>query len=275
MRLLLAAVTALLLAHSPALADNFQGRTLILTDGRSSADPAPLIIVLHGFTATAKSMQRKTRFDALARRDGAIVAYPSGRLTRWNDGAITRDGVDDVAYISALIAALVGDGRADPRRVFIAGHSNGGGMALRIACDRPDLIAGISVVSMNAARMMPCAGAIPLPAFFMHGMRDPVVPAEGSAPKGRHGGYLSMAQTLARWAKRNHCAPHPDTSRPQQSTQTIYAKYRGCAARLYHLIIADHGHEWPGAGRRAPLIQGPATTQIDATDISWQFFMSF
>lgn len=274
MRSLLAAVCALLLALTPALAEQFQGRALILTDGRSNAQPAPLIIVLHGFTGTAKAMQRKTDFDTLARRDGSVVAYPNGQARRWNDGAIAREGPDDVAYLSALIAALIADGRADPRRVFITGHSNGGGMALRMACARPDLIAGISVVAMNAARTQPCPSAKPVPAFFIHGMQDPIVRAAGSAPTGRHGGYLSGAATLDIWSKRNRCTGQAITLRPQPPSSTTYTKYRGCAARLFHLDIADHGHEWPGAGPRARAIQGPATTQVDAADVSWQFFMS-
>lgn len=274
MRIMLAAAAVLLLAVCPVRADTFQTRDLILVDGRSTAEPAPLVIVLHGFTGTPGSMQRKTRFDTLARRDGAVVVYPSGVLRRWNDGAVQRDGPDDVAYLSALISTLVAQGRADPARVFIAGHSNGGGMALRMACARPDLIAGISVVSMNAARTVPCAGAAPLPAFFIHGIQDPVVPATGSAPRGRHGGYLSASATLEKWAARNRCTRTPEVDRPQPPSQTTYTKYRGCAARLYHLNIAGHGHEWPGAGARATVIQGPATTTIDATDISWQFFNS-
>ncbi|WP_298862745.1 hypothetical protein [uncultured Sulfitobacter sp.] len=64
MRILLAAVIALLPVFTlPANA----GAALILTDGRGDVAPAPLIVVLHGFTGSGPAMQRKTGFDALAR----------------------------------------------------------------------------------------------------------------------------------------------------------------------------------------------------------------
>ena len=82
MHILLAAVIARLPVFAlPARAE----APLILTDGRSDSAPAPLIIVLHGFTGSGRAMQRKTGFDALARAHGFSVAYPSGPHRRWDD----------------------------------------------------------------------------------------------------------------------------------------------------------------------------------------------
>src|SRR5205809_248041 len=46
--------------------------------------PMPLVILLHGSTETAKIAQRRSGFDAVARREHFAVAYPNGIGRRWN-----------------------------------------------------------------------------------------------------------------------------------------------------------------------------------------------
>ena len=255
-----------------AAADSFQGRAVIVTDGRKDAGPAPLVLVLHGFLGSGAAMQRKTRFDALARRDGFVVAYPDGTARRWN---LRAQGVDDVAYLTALIDALVADGRADPARIYLAGHSNGGAMALRMACAQPALLRGIAVVAMNAPTVPDCTDAPPLAALFIHGTHDPVVPAAG-LPSGRgHGALASVTDTLARWSVRNRCTG-PVQSRVfdqiagPETAEII--RYTGCKAPLSHIRLNGQGHEWPGAGPRARWFQGPASFELDAAAAAWRFF---
>lgn len=268
---------ALLLAWAGAAgAETDQRRNVILTDGRTSGAPAPLVLALHGFTGTGASLQRKTIFDTLALRDGFIVAYPSGQRRRWNDGARTDGTADDQGHLTALIDNLVATGRADPKRIFIVGYSNGGSMALHMACARPDLIAGIVMVAMTAPRAAPCANGTPVPAFFIHGMKDRIVPPAGQPPRGSFGGSLSLSQTLALWAKRNRCTKSPDTAPLTPQSKSTYDTYRGCAAPLYAVRLADNGHRWPGSRRSPLLLKSPNSTtalrRFDAADISWRFF---
>ncbi len=263
----------LLLAGGAAQAERFAERPLILTDGRSDGTPAPLVVVLHGFTATGAGIRRRSGFDAVAAREGILVAYPGGIARRWNAG--TGDGPDDVAYLTALIDALVAQGRADPAQIYLAGHSNGGAMALRMACARPDLLTGIAVVAMTAPRDGMCADAPPLPALFIHGNVDPIVPPEGLPASRGHGGFLSVTKTLGLWATRNRCtgtrAPRVFDQIAGPQTARITA-YTGCAAALRSVTLTGHGHEWPGAGPRARLIQGPASQELDAAPEIWRFF---
>ena len=43
------------------------------------------------------------------------------------------------------MADLVRRGVADPNRIYLSGISNGGVMALRLACDTPELFAAVGV----------------------------------------------------------------------------------------------------------------------------------
>ena len=266
----------LTLMASAAAAETFMGRTVLVTDGRfDRAGPAPLIVALHPFLGTPQSMREKTKFDALARSDGFLVAYPKGSRRKWNDGRNPDGRVDDVAFLTALIASLVADGRADPRRVFLAGHSNGGGMAMRMACDRPNLIAGIAVAATKIPTNYQCPKGRPVPAIFFHGTLDPIAPPQGRPDDHRLGGALSAEATLAAWSARNGCQGSElsqtiDTQDDGASAQII--RYANCQAPLVNVSIDGHGHAWPGAGARLPRLLGPATQEVDAAVLAWRFF---
>ncbi|MEM7525756.1 MAG: PHB depolymerase family esterase, partial [Pseudomonadota bacterium] len=230
---------------------------------------------LHGFLGTGTSIRKKTSFDALARAQGFVAAYPDGERRRWNDGRARNRGVDDVAFIAALIARLTRDGRADPERVFLAGRSNGGGMALRIACDRPDLVRGIAVIATNTLSDFRCAQNGPTPAIFFHGAEDPIAPPEGRPPGHRFEATLSADATLALWASRNGCGAVARSQRIDRLEDDASAEildYGGCEAPLRYVVISGHGHGWPGARARFRRVMGPSTLEIDAAAESWRFF---
>ncbi|NNE88173.1 MAG: alpha/beta fold hydrolase [Silicimonas sp.] len=252
------------------------GRRVDITDGRTDrTKAAPLIVAMHGFLGTSRSMRKKAGFDALAKKHGFIVAYPNGKKRRWNDGRSASAGVDDVGYLVDFITALVRDGRVDPAKVFLAGHSNGGGMAMRFACDRPDLIAGIAVIATKIPTAYQCRQGRPVPAIFFHGTLDPIAPHEGRPQGSRLGATLSAADTLRVWASRNRCegiARTQTIDRRNDGTSADLIAYAGCRAALWQVLIDGHGHDWPGNGRGATRLQGPATKEVAAGQLSWRFF---
>ena len=275
MRILILIAVAMSLAL-PAAAERFMGRKVEIVDGRTDPGrPAPLVVVLHGFLGTGPNMRKKTRYDLLARQAGFVAVFPNGRKRRWNDGRSPGNQVDDVAFLSALIGRLVADGQADPDRVFVAGHSNGGGMAMRMACDRPDLVRGIAVVATKIALNYPCRQGRPMPAMILHGTRDPISPHQGRAADSRLGGAMSSAKSLALWAGRNRCTGAGSVTRLDRhddGTSAVVTDYAGCAAPLLSVVIEGHGHDWPGPNSKRTAVQGPATREVDATVLSWDFF---
>lgn len=273
-----ALVIAFASVAQPGLADRFLGRKIEIADGRTDRDSAaPLIVSMHGFLGTPANMRKKTRLNALARRHGFVVAYPSGRARKWNDGRTPNNRVDDVGYLTALIESLIASGKADPRLIFLAGHSNGGGMAMRMACEKPKLIRAISVVATKSPLKFQCSNGAPVPAIFFHGTKDPISPHAGRNADSRLGGALSSAATLKLWQRRNGCT---DRARVQtidaqdDSTSARIVRYKGCRAPLMFVEITGHGHDWPRPGARATRLQGPATRAVDASALSWQFFQN-
>ena len=95
--------------------------------------------------------------DAAERR-GVITAYPDGTTDStgsqfWNatDACCNFDGssVDDSKYLVGVVAAIKAHVAVDPKRIYVMGHSNGGFMSYRTACDHADVFAAI--ISLAAA----------------------------------------------------------------------------------------------------------------------------
>lgn len=270
MRLLIAALIALFLA---APADAFESRMLriqhdglerrALMDARPDARNAPVLLVLHGGIAGPETVRRRARVGLA--REGWIVLWPYA-VDDWNDGRTTRfgapyDDADDVGFMRALVADLARRGMADPERVFVAGPSLGGTMALRLICDAPDFIAGAAVAIASLPKGKDCPPGPPRPILYIHGTDDGIMPPDGGRIGGSsifvrdRGRVASVDETLAILARRNGCADYaesrvPDRAPADGSTVRL-REYRGCAAPLRHFIIDGGGHTWPGSGGSA------------------------
>ncbi|MGA1111456.1 MAG: alpha/beta hydrolase family esterase [Ilumatobacteraceae bacterium] len=157
----------------------------------SNGEPAPLLFVLHGFGGTAAMMSESSEIDqTFADRYDLhpVVVYPNGTGAEdglpqsWNAGNCcpfsTFDLVDDVAFFDQLITDLTARYDIDPERVWVVGHSNGGMMAYRLACELSTRITAIGVAA-GAMMIDSCSPTQPVSALHVHGELDTVVPLLG------------------------------------------------------------------------------------------------
>lgn len=178
--------------------------------------PTPLVLLLHGYTATAKIQDGYFLMSALAEQKGFLLALPDGTVNSvgenfWNATDACCDGfesgVDDVAYLAAVIEDMKARFNVDPKRIYAVGHSNGGFMAHRLACDLASEIAGIvSLAGGVHADASKCKPTEPVAVLQVHGDQDATVLYEGGAALYPGGGpYPSAKQTVATWATKNGC----------------------------------------------------------------------
>ncbi len=261
----------------------------------------PLIVGLHGGGDKPKAFERYSRFSKLSESTGEfIVVYPEGIGGHWNDG---RENVgeeaDDMAFLAALpihLSQSVGL-RIDPRKVFVAGMSNGGLMAARVACERPDWVAGVGVV--GAAISLPmatnCTDGKPLPIAFVFGRNDTsflkdgrqVNPVKPSQSRGRH---IGIGPSIDLWHKRNRCTGSIDSKGPtdrhrnrfgpkkDDHTRVFIHRHEGCESPLLWIDIEGGGHRWPDpTALNGPLLVdklglGWASHEISTAARLWEFF---
>jgi len=197
-----------------------------LPTNRSVDGPMPVVVLLHGYGADAGRTARTWLGVAGdIRRSGALLIYPEGVENTegkefWNatdfccdfDGKLT----DDVGYITELIEEAHATFDTDPSRVTIIGQSNGGFMAHRIACERPDLIAGIAnVTGATWYDEADCTAPAPLSVLHAHGTADDATLYDGKAPDAEDEGHASSEAGAERWARIHGC-PHESTRAPSR-----------------------------------------------------------
>ncbi|MDQ3336249.1 MAG: alpha/beta hydrolase-fold protein [Myxococcota bacterium] len=161
----------------------------------------PLIIGLHGYGSNAFTHTAYFGLNKLVNDGQAIMIAPDGTVDAggkpfWNADAACCDfggkNPDDVGYIGKLIDDIIDSYPIDKSRVFVIGHSNGGYMAYRMACERPDVITAIAGLA-GAASSTPasCTPARSVNILHMHGTADATVPYTGTT--GAEGSILQWA----------------------------------------------------------------------------------
>jgi len=146
--------------------------------------------------------------SAVTETQGALLILPDGTLNPngdlfWNatDGCCNYydSEVDDVAYLGGLVEEAMEHFAVDPKRIYVLGHSNGGFMSSRLACERSDLFAGIvnfagstwfdpADCGKPASRpegeteAAPIAPPEPIAVLHVHGDWDTTIPYGGVTP---------------------------------------------------------------------------------------------
>jgi polyhydroxybutyrate depolymerase len=258
--------------------------------GRDRAHPAPVVIALHSGGGRARAFAGFTGFNKLSDADGFIVVYPEGIEGNWNDGRsrvgnrALVENIDDVGFILAIPEALAKDYAIDPKRVYVAGMSNGGMMALRAACDAADKFAAVAAVAgVLSARMKPrCNPVAPISVLIMNGSEDPVMPWRGGEMRlglDRLGRVISTEDTAAFWAEHDDCVttpaveelPNKDPGDNSVVRRAVFPSCRGTEVVLY--TVDRGGHTWPGGAQYLPQAAvGRVNRDIDASAVIWDFF---
>lgn len=180
------------------------------------SNPAPLLLLLHGYSFTGQMMENYFDFAPLAEQNGFIFTYPDGTQDSlgfqfWNATSACCDnnnsGVDDLGYLTTLLDLLESQYNIDPQRIHIVGHSNGGFMAHRMACEDGTRFA--SIVSLSGAALddpAQCAPASPMHVLHIHGTLDPIILYGGGF---LNDSYPSAMETCTQWAAHNGCDATP------------------------------------------------------------------
>jgi polyhydroxybutyrate depolymerase len=248
--------------------------------GSLTGAPSPLVIGLHGGgLGTGEQFARNTHFDRQAETGAFLAVYPdgTGAAQTWNAGACcgyaTRNNVDDVRFILALVEEIAGRYPVDGKRVYAVGHSNGGMMALRLGCEAPERFAAVGVVAGSLETS--CPGGIPVPVLVIHGDADENHPIEGgSGPNSLSGeDFNSVAATMETLRAVNGCTAGVETEARGGVTTTRWDCPEGVEVVLK--VIEGGSHAWPGGTRAIPNVIGEPSKALDATAELWAFLGRF
>jgi poly(hydroxyalkanoate) depolymerase family esterase len=276
--------------------------------GLAAGAPAPLVVMLHGCTQTAATFAAGSLMNRAADRHGFVVAYPEQSRAdnqqgcwNWFAPAHQARAGGEPAFIAGAARLVMGDTArwtVDAGRVYVAGMSAGGAMAVVMAATHPDLFAAAAVHSGLAFRCATNLGAAttamtqgapdpeaqgraafaamgpharPVPAIVLQGTADPIV----CPVNGEHA--VRQAMAVNRLAGNDHAGLRFERpafrTRHQADGGLAYTRTRWTDAdgRLLHeyIEVAGLGHAWSGGARGGSYTdpRGPS-----AAEAVWAFF---
>ncbi|MCZ6682976.1 MAG: prolyl oligopeptidase family serine peptidase [Planctomycetota bacterium] len=221
--------------------------------------PTPLVVLLHGYTSSGAELESRLDIAALVDEFGFLYLYPDGTtrlfgIRFWNatDACCNFSGsnVDDVGYLMDVINEMKTQYNVDPRRVHFVGHSNGGFMSYRMACEHPETIA--SIVSMAGATFLDagdCAPSEPVHVLQIHGTADDVIGYNGGCFTNCYPGAVA---TVEQWATYNGCSlvgesipPALDLDAGVPGDESLVTRYAtdceaGGSAELWTVVGGGH-----------------------------------
>ena len=160
------------------------------------ASGAPLIVALHGFLSNPQQIVRYPGFTAAAEKHGYLIVAPMGYNTRgWYGsqgadnrlpGAGLRGDPRNLGALSErdvmnVLALVRREFRIDPNRIYLLGHSMGGGGAVYLATKYPRIWAATATIAPALmGKTHPLENARHIPSLVIQGDRDILVPVAGT-----------------------------------------------------------------------------------------------
>lgn len=248
--------------------------TLLIPRDADRSEPRPLVLLLHGYGSSGEGADAYFQFATHVNELGFGLVLPDG--TRDPEGERFWHGtteccdmldtvVDDAGYLRGLIDEAGAHAAFD--KVFAVGHSNGGFMAYRLACEAiPGLTAIVSLAGGTYANADDCRSPSAVSVLQIHGNRDQVIRYGGGPLKGPLGWTESVpgaVDSVLRWAERAGCSLNAseeltpiDTDAFVEGAETSIQRWReGCAGGTVHELWTIRG------GGHVPLVWGTEFTR--------------
>jgi polyhydroxybutyrate depolymerase len=240
-----------------------------------------LVIAMHGGGGSASQFESTSKLTEKANASGFIVVYPEGTgvINTWNAGTCcgssVSNNINDVKFISMLIDKLVAAYKINPKKVYATGHSNGGMMSYRLACELSNKIAAIAPNGSTMVVTQACNPARSVPVLHMHSKLDQHVVYTGGYGNGVSGVYCPpLDSVLNVWSLKNSCAIQAQVI--VSNSDYTHKRWLNCSnnVTIDYYLTNDGGHGWPGGLPGGPNSDIPSTS-INANDLLWSFFQQY
>jgi len=261
----------------------------------------PLVVMLHGCTQDPDDFARGTRMNEVAEEHGFLVAYPEQtaagnpqKCWSWFDPAHQGRGRGEPEDVARIAREVMAARRVDPARVYVAGVSAGGAMALILAANYPELFAAagshsgvafraaggvqeaLRAMQRGAADTAGLGAAVaramgerarPVPVIVFHGGADPVVrPVNAEQTAVQWAAFSGIAGAPLRASDDEERDPDGDGFRP---ARTRFLDARGRAV-LEAWVVPGLGHAWSGGSAEGTFTE---TRGPDASREMMRFFL--
>lgn len=184
----------------------------------------PLVVDYHEIGGSGNGQYSSTNYRSKTDPEGVITLYPDGtskgsggmmgNMPGWNVGPCC-SADDDVKFTREMINMVEEIACIDPKRVYAAGYSIGGGMANQVACSMADVFAAVAPAAMdlNKTNSAKCNPDRPISIIMFRGKKDNVCKYIGGDSGFNDGlNFLGAEDNFRFWAEKNGCTGSPTTN---------------------------------------------------------------
>ena len=263
-------------------------RSFLIYVPKNIKENAPLVVAIHGYTSSAKTLMGYSGINQVADKVGFLVAYPQGTKDSRDNNFFnvgyefhSDSKVNDVNFIREIVLNLTKDYKLNSKRVFATGMSNGGDMSYLLACTSSDLFTAVAPVAgvMMKDTLENCNPGKKIPIFEIHGTKDSISKFEGDMNnKDKWGAYYDLPSTIEFWVNK-HALNEKETiqlenKNTEDGTTITFERYWSDESQreVWFYIVNDGNHTWPGM---TGLFSRTANQDINSAEEIWKFFSKF
>lgn len=228
---------------------------LVHPDGRQR--PKALLLALHPAFHDIEALEDLSGIVRPVAAQPIMAIYPEGIDKQWNDGRHAekaktfREHTDDVAYLSLIVSDTQRRYGLSAKQTTVAGMSNGGMMALRLACETHMADKIISIVANLPTDIANGCQLNPKHMVLVFGTEDDVVPYKGGDLSGvptDWGTVISALETETLFASLLECRRGFSAYKLDavDDGTIVHKRDFSCAKgsmQTYH--VEGMGHTWP------------------------------
>ena len=240
---------------------------------------APLVVVSHGYTSSAKKMMSYSGMNKVADEEKFLVVYPQGTKDQRDNNFFNvgyefhaSSKVDDLGFIKALVTKLTEDYQVNPNHIFATGMSNGGDLSYFLACYASDMFQAVAPIAgtMMQTTIETCKPQKGMPIFAVHGKADEVTYFDGDmANRDKWGPYPGIPAVIEHWVDVN--AVEISKQVDLDNITNFTASNEALSFDRYLSKTSDHevwlyihsgGHDW-------------SLKELDTSSEIWSFFTRY
>ena len=240
---------------------------------------APLVVVSHGYTSSAKTMMSYSGMNKVADEEKFLVVYPQGTKDQRGNNFFNvgyefhaASKVDDLGFIKALVTKLTDDYQVNPNHIFATGMSNGGDLSYFLACYASDMFQAVAPIAgtMMQTTIETCKPQKGMPIFAVHGKADEVTYFDGDmANRDKWGPYPGIPAVIEHWVDVN--AVEISKQVDLDNITNFTASQEALSFDRYLSETSDHevwlyihsgGHDW-------------SLKELDTSSEIWSFFTRY
>ncbi|HKO49067.1 MAG TPA: PHB depolymerase family esterase [Polyangiaceae bacterium] len=230
---------------------------LHIPPGYDGSKKLPLVFDVHGLGSFGTEQVMRSKWDVLSDKEGFVLIAPNGVGNSWNAGNCCGSTADDVGFFREMVKKASTELCIDTKRVYMSGHSNGGSLAYRLACEAADLFAAVNPVC-GWRGLSSCKPSRPIAILEIRSLEDGTVQYNGG------GIATSAASDLKAWLDFDRCAATP----VQSSANGVCTTHTACAAGTQVMECHPHGnHDF--------FYSSNNTDKLMVPDTAWSFFKQF